>query len=166
MREIALPGRPGETIEALSDDELDEVLDAQDKDDEIPLSWSQALAAEVYDLRSRLADAAAFQAEAEQLRADLAAAVDERDRAQAALAAEREVSDSRAQRIAELEGLASLAACAIDVRLTAAPAWHNLAELDEALATVSREAKALLGADPHVDARDQPELMRRSEVKA
>jgi chromosome segregation ATPase len=97
---------------------------------------------------------------------DLRAAIDERDRAQVALAAEREVSDGRQQRITELEGLASLAACAIDIRLTASPAWHDLATLDEALATVSREAKALLGADPFVDARDQPELMRRSEVKA
>jgi chromosome segregation ATPase len=95
-----------------------------------------------------------------------AAAYEAHEDAAAELAAERQVSDSRQQRIAELEGLASLAACAIDVRLTANPAWHNLADLDEALATVSREAKALLGADPHVDARDQPELMRRSEVKA
>jgi chromosome segregation ATPase len=99
------------------------------------------------------------------IEADLRAAIDERDRAQAALAAEREVSDARQQRIAELEGLASLAACAIDCALEPARS-DGLDELSEALATVSREAKALLGADPHVDARDQPELMRRSEVKA
>jgi hypothetical protein len=120
--------------------------------------------AEAKRLRARVDDE--LSPKVAQLEADLRAAIDERDRAQAALAAEREVSDSRQQRIAELEGLASLAACAIDIRLTASPAWHNLAALDEALATVSREAKALLGADPHVDARDQPELMRRSGVKA
>jgi uncharacterized protein YhaN len=117
-------------------------------------------------LRQEIEERRALNARLAQLEADLRAAVDKRDRAQAALVAEREVSDSRQQRIAELEGLASLAACAIDIRLTAEAGAPDLHLLDEALATVSREAKALLGADPHVDARDQPELMRRSEVKA
>jgi hypothetical protein len=53
-RMIPRPDRHDESIEALEDEEILEVLDAQEKDDPIPLSWSHAMAAEVYDLRTQV----------------------------------------------------------------------------------------------------------------
>jgi hypothetical protein len=46
MTDIPVPGRPGETIEALTDEEVEEVVDCRGCDD-FPESWVYALAVEV-----------------------------------------------------------------------------------------------------------------------
>jgi hypothetical protein len=53
MADIPVPGRPGVTIEALSDDEVNDVIETAHKDhDEIPASWTYVLAVEVKRLRA------------------------------------------------------------------------------------------------------------------
>jgi hypothetical protein len=55
MTDIPVPGRPGETIEALTDEEVDDVI-ACNGDDDWPTSWPFALACEVKMLRVDVAE--------------------------------------------------------------------------------------------------------------
>lgn len=50
MAEIPVPGRPSETIEALNDNEIDDLI--SDPYDDIPESWAFSLACEVKQRRA------------------------------------------------------------------------------------------------------------------